>query len=94
MRLLHVLAHTAAALTCYSCSTPGGPPLPEVAEEINATLESPTEYLLGPGDTHMAHQTDEYCEVARLPDAVAMFKAIVQDWYAHDAGGGPLAREE
>jgi succinyl-diaminopimelate desuccinylase len=40
--------------------------------------------ILGPGDTHMAHQTDEFCEVARIPVAVDMFKAIVRDWYAHD----------
>ena len=38
--------------------------------------------ILGPGDTHLAHQTDEYCEVARIPLAVDMFKAIVRDWYA------------
>ena len=40
--------------------------------------------ILGPGDTHMAHQTDEFCEVARIPVAVDMFKAIVRDWYADD----------
>ena len=38
--------------------------------------------ILGPGDTHMAHQTDEYCDVARIPVAVDMFKAIARDWYA------------
>ena len=37
--------------------------------------------ILGPGDTHMAHQTDEYCEVDRIPVAVEMYKAIIRDWY-------------
>jgi succinyl-diaminopimelate desuccinylase len=38
--------------------------------------------ILGPGDTHMAHQTDEYCEVDRIPVAVAMYQAIMLEWYA------------
>ena len=30
--------------------------------------------ILGPGDTHMAHQTDEFCMVERIPQAVAIYK--------------------
>ena len=37
--------------------------------------------ILGPGDTHMAHQTDEYCEVARIPIAQTMYESIIEDWY-------------
>ena len=37
--------------------------------------------ILGPGDTHMAHQTDEYCEIARIPVAKAMYESIIADWY-------------
>lgn len=36
--------------------------------------------ILGPGDTHMAHQTDEFCEVQRIPVALEMFKAVMRDW--------------
>ena len=36
--------------------------------------------ILGPGDTHMAHQTDEYCTVARIPVAVQMYQDIANDW--------------
>lgn len=36
--------------------------------------------ILGPGETHMAHQTDEYCLVERIPEAVAMFEAIILRW--------------
>lgn len=38
--------------------------------------------ILGPGDTHMAHQTDEFCEVDRIPVAVRMYQDIVREWYA------------
>ncbi len=38
--------------------------------------------ILGPGETHMAHQTDEYCMVDRIPQAVAMYKDIIADWLA------------
>ena len=38
--------------------------------------------ILGPGDTHMAHQTDEYCTVDRIPVAVNLYQAIIRDWYS------------
>ena len=36
--------------------------------------------ILGPGETHMAHQTDEYCYVERIEQSVAMYKDIIMDW--------------
>ena len=36
--------------------------------------------ILGPGETHMAHQTDEYCFVERIEQAVAIYKDIIEDW--------------
>lgn len=33
--------------------------------------------ILGPGDPAMAHKTDEYCEVAAITDAVAIYRAII-----------------
>ncbi|MCP5152638.1 MAG: M20 family metallopeptidase [Ectothiorhodospiraceae bacterium] len=42
--------------------------------------EVPT-VILGPGDTHMAHQTDEFCVADRIPVAVAMYRALIEDWY-------------
>jgi succinyl-diaminopimelate desuccinylase len=38
--------------------------------------------ILGPGDTHMAHQTDEFCMVERIPQVVAMYNDIIADWLA------------
>lgn len=48
--------------------------------------------ILGPGDTHMAHQTDEFCVAARIPVAVQMFKALMLDWMENgDCGLGIAA---
>lgn len=36
--------------------------------------------ILGPGDLHMAHQTDEFCVADRIPDAVEIYKRLILDW--------------
>ena len=36
--------------------------------------------ILGPGETHMAHQTDEFCVVERIPVAVEMYETLIRDW--------------
>jgi len=36
--------------------------------------------VLGPGEPQMAHQTDEWCSVERIRQAVATYEAIIQDW--------------
>ena len=36
--------------------------------------------ILGPGEPTQAHQTDEWCEVARIAQAVDLFSAIIADW--------------
>ncbi len=36
--------------------------------------------ILGPGETHMAHQTDEYCLVDNIPVAVEIYRRIIEDW--------------
>ncbi|SFU00700.1 M20 family metallopeptidase [Mesorhizobium sp. YR577] len=33
--------------------------------------------ICGPGDPEMAHKTDEYCEVARIGEAVEIYRAII-----------------
>ena len=42
--------------------------------------------ILGPGETHMAHQTDEFCVVENIPVAVEMYKTIIEDWGNFGAG--------
>lgn len=36
--------------------------------------------ILGPGEAAMAHQTDEFCEVARIDEAVAIYKRLIAEW--------------
>lgn len=36
--------------------------------------------VLGPGEPKMAHQTDEYCQVARIEQAVEIYRRAIVDW--------------
>ncbi len=36
--------------------------------------------ILGPGEAAMAHQTDEYCLVSRIDEAVEAYGRIIADW--------------
>jgi succinyl-diaminopimelate desuccinylase len=36
--------------------------------------------VLGPGEAAMAHQTDEYCNMERIRESVAIYEAIIGDW--------------
>ncbi len=38
--------------------------------------------VLGPGEAAMAHQTDEYCNMERIRQSVAIYEAIIHDWTA------------
>ena len=38
--------------------------------------QAPT-VILGPGETHMAHQTDEYCYVHKIKEVVRLYKEII-----------------
>ncbi|MDH3673050.1 MAG: M20 family metallopeptidase [Gammaproteobacteria bacterium] len=40
----------------------------------------PPTLIIGPGEAAMAHQTDEYCSVERLEQAVEFYQRIAQDW--------------
>ena len=36
--------------------------------------------ILGPGEAAMAHQTDEYCNMERIRQSVAIYEEIIRDW--------------
>jgi succinyl-diaminopimelate desuccinylase len=36
--------------------------------------------ILGPGEASMAHQTDEYCFVARIEQAVGIYRTLAENW--------------
>ena len=64
----------------------GGTPAVEAAPFVTDAsalvpmLGGPPTVILGPGEAHMAHQTDEYCEIARIEQAVAINTRLVRDW--------------
>ena len=50
------------------------------ASALAPMLGGPPTVILGPGEAHMAHQTDEYCEVARIEEAVEINQRLIRDW--------------
>jgi succinyl-diaminopimelate desuccinylase len=64
----------------------GGRPEPRVATyftdaaALNVAYGSPPTVILGPGEAQMAHQTDEYCEIERIREAVAAYEEITRRW--------------
>jgi len=38
--------------------------------------------VLGPGEPQLAHQTDEYCLVSRIDQAVAIYQSLIRSWCA------------
>ena len=67
-------------------SLQGAPPKTETApyftdaSALTPALGGVPTVILGPGPAHMAHQTDEYCEVARIDEAVAIYKRLIEGW--------------
>jgi len=64
----------------------GGRPEPRVATyftdaaALNVAYKTPPTVILGPGEAQMAHQTDEYCVVERINEAVAAYEEITRRW--------------
>jgi len=36
--------------------------------------------ILGPGPAAMAHQTDEWCEIAKIDEAVDIYRRLIAQW--------------
>ncbi len=47
---------------------------------LRGPLGMPPTVILGPGETAMAHQTDEYCRVDRIVEAHALYSDLIRDW--------------
>ncbi len=47
---------------------------------LSQAFGRPPTLILGPGEPEMAHQTDEYCVIARLEEGTAAFTEIAQRW--------------
>jgi succinyl-diaminopimelate desuccinylase len=50
------------------------------ASVLSAALGQPPTMILGPGEAELAHQTDEYCEVAKISQAAELYLAIARQW--------------
>jgi succinyl-diaminopimelate desuccinylase len=46
---------------------------------LKAYAGAPT-VVLGPGEARLAHQTDEYCSMARILESVAIYEELIRDW--------------
>jgi succinyl-diaminopimelate desuccinylase len=50
------------------------------AAVLNAAYRDIPICVLGPGEPHLAHQTDEYCLVDRVEQSVAIFSDLIREW--------------
>lgn len=50
------------------------------AAALTQVYAAPPTVILGPGEPQLAHQTDEYCFVHRIEQAVAANRALIRDW--------------
>jgi succinyl-diaminopimelate desuccinylase len=50
------------------------------ASPLTPAYGNPPTVILGPGEMHVAHQTDEYCVVERVEQAVELYVDIARRW--------------
>jgi succinyl-diaminopimelate desuccinylase len=50
------------------------------AAALNIAYGTPPTIVIGPGEAPLAHQTDEYCVVERVAEAVAAYEEIARRW--------------
>jgi succinyl-diaminopimelate desuccinylase len=50
------------------------------ASALTPALGGVPTVILGPGPAHMAHQTDEWCEVTRIEEAVEINRQLIVEW--------------
>lgn len=64
----------------------GAPPIVETApyftdaSALTPALGGVPTVILGPGTAAMAHQTDEWCEVSRIEEAVEIYQRLIARW--------------
>jgi succinyl-diaminopimelate desuccinylase len=50
------------------------------AAALGPAYGAPPTVILGPGEPQLAHQTDEYCHVSRIEQAVVANRELIRDW--------------
>jgi len=64
----------------------GAPPTPRAATyftdaaALSLAYGAPPTVILGPGEPQMAHQTDEYCVLERIHQAVGAYEELIRRW--------------
>ena len=59
---------------------PRGAPYFTDASALMPAYGRPPTVILGPGEMHMAHQTDEYCPVAHVEQAAEVYEILARSW--------------
>lgn len=59
---------------------PRGAPFFTDASVLTPAMNNVPTLILGPGETAMAHKTDEYCLVSKIEEAVDLYTEIGQQW--------------
>lgn len=54
------------------------------ASALTPALGDVPTVILGPGPTHMAHQTDEWCDCALIEEAAVIYERLIASWCALD----------
>jgi succinyl-diaminopimelate desuccinylase len=50
------------------------------ASALTPALGNVPTVILGPGPAHMAHQTDEWCDLDKIDEAVAIYERLIARW--------------
>ena len=50
------------------------------ASALTPAYGNPPTVILGPGEAALAHQTDEFCYVANIEQAVGLYRDITRQW--------------
>lgn len=59
---------------------PGSAPYFTDASALTPAMGMPPTVILGPGEAHMAHKTDEFCFISRLDQALEAYVRIGEAW--------------
>lgn len=73
-----------ASITGERSQAAGAPYVTDASVLTPASGDPPT-LILGPGETELAHKTDEYCRISRIRQAGAAYAEIAARWCAGDA---------
>ncbi|HZQ62881.1 MAG TPA: M20 family metallopeptidase, partial [Casimicrobiaceae bacterium] len=63
--------------------TPGTATFFSDASVLTPAMGDPQTLIIGPGEASQAHQTDEWCSVARVRDATRIYTHLMRDWVRH-----------